>query len=727
MPRLLPLTLATFSAIAFGAFSLPTAAQEIENQPVPAAIPVGNQIANVSDANFATLPALLGRRAAISLGVNEATLEAAPQIRDQLLDWTRNGGIVFLHNDAARLFGYQTTPARLGNNRQAGQLFGRAVNALPFGAHPLLQGAKTVIRPVDPTRLPGVNVVFYTMNEGDELVVSHPAGTPLLEVTDLAAAETIPLYAAAIAPFGRGYAVFTPDYIDQKRGDGATFAANLLTLLPTPVVANPQANPANAAPVDVNSVGPKFVGVSHAAITAGATALAADLRRALSFDPTSAPALPPIGVPDQASVVPNANSPQAVDVLGAPVGAVMPPVAPTSNMAAALQDPVLMLTRAEAVAVQAALQASPTLTLAILRTRVAILRNDIQAANTQLAILIQSAPDSAESAFLTGVLNAHLANNVAIPSANRSAAARTAANEFARSVTARPVIAIPASTATVTTGPLVAGVTAAQISIYATEMDRLSRLFSFDPPLVTSVGRGSEAIIVRFAPGDLDYATVLEAAQLISSSRLSGWRTHRQEILLFPNAQTYAAYRIAAGQTRQNVPSPAAMVGDVTGSRIIMAPNVVGAGGLTPYTLSFLSRLQAYSQLSAWYDGTGRIPVWLALGIENQVANTIGTPIEIINGQALEQFARVGGLLTPTQFDAQGGTPSSIASLQATSLVDYFYKVHGAGAVTETIQRLANGESPDSALEATTQLNQMEFFQAWRNAQFGPRNFPNAG
>src|SRR5947209_5584178 len=51
------------------------------------------------------------------------------------------GGAVFLHTDAAQIFGYRTVPARRTTNRLAGQTFGRARAALPFGAHPLLWGA----------------------------------------------------------------------------------------------------------------------------------------------------------------------------------------------------------------------------------------------------------------------------------------------------------------------------------------------------------------------------------------------------------------------------------------------------------------------------------------------------------------------------------------------------------------------------------------------------------
>ncbi|RZA29559.1 MAG: hypothetical protein EOP02_04160, partial [Proteobacteria bacterium] len=156
---------------------------------------------------------------AVSLRASEEAFEGNQRAKLALLNYVYQGGTVFLHTGAARAFGFDTVEARPGNNELAGQFFGRAKAALPFGAHPLLWDDGKPLRRspnYDPTLLPGVNVVYYELQPGDHLVVNHPAGTPLLQVTDLAVDDPRPLYAAAVAPFGRGYAVFTPDLVDQK-------------------------------------------------------------------------------------------------------------------------------------------------------------------------------------------------------------------------------------------------------------------------------------------------------------------------------------------------------------------------------------------------------------------------------------------------------------------------------------------------------------------------------
>ena len=712
-----------------------------QNAPAPAVqnAATGAPIAKITEANVANLAAILPRRWAVSVEVENELLDDAA--RAALLEWTRNGGLVFLHNDVARSFGYVTVPARLGNNRQGGQLWGRARNALPFASHPLLTGARIAggARTNDPARPPAVNVVFYEMNQTDHLVVSHPAGTPILEATDLAATGNRTLFAAAVAPFGRGLTIFTPSAIDQRRADGALFAANLLALLPA---ANTTPNATAPETPPVSSPLPPFVALSQAAIDAGGSALSAELERALAGTRPDSPALPAFGAtPETRNPAKNAeNAPQNL-----PEGAPAQPVAPETPIPTGRSNvapvPVLLVTRVEAQGIQAAFANSAPNVLAILRARVALLRRDISAANRQLESLIENAPDAAETAFINALLNANLADDITQPSPQRALAAKNAADEFARAQTLRPLLAPPAAAPPTARGVVqVCGVPAATLGAYASEFNRLARLFTFEPPLVTSVGSGDSAVVVRFAADDAAYPVVSAAATQISNSRLLGWRTDRQEILLFPNEATYAAYRAASGQGGQNVPLPSAAAGDVVGSRITMVsipatviPRINPQTGqvqiLPPRatSLSLLARLQAYANLAVWFDGGGRVPAWLAIGMENLVANAIGAfPEGAADTQTLQQFAQAGGLLLPAQFEALRGAPNDLAVAQATSLMDFFYRRYGAGAVTETVQRLAAGQSVDNALTATTGQNQIGFFTAWRNAQFGPQTFPNA-
>ena len=193
-------------------------------------------VANLDAAALDDLPALLNRYpTALTVQVTRDTLQksaAWPRLRD----WVQRGGVVFLHNDAAQLFGYGTVPARLSRPEMAGQLFGRARAAWPWGAQPLLNGP----RPVE--------TVFYQMPPGDHLVNALNGATALLRVSDLAdldagAPNAAPLFAAAIAPFGRGWAVFAPQIIETHRGEGAIFSTQLWQLA---TARSPAPRPENA-------------------------------------------------------------------------------------------------------------------------------------------------------------------------------------------------------------------------------------------------------------------------------------------------------------------------------------------------------------------------------------------------------------------------------------------------------------------------------------------------
>ncbi|HEX8833919.1 MAG TPA: hypothetical protein VF719_06945, partial [Abditibacteriaceae bacterium] len=150
----------------------------------------------IEAANLATLRTLRANSPvrAVSLGVSRTELTADTAALGALRAWVRGGGVVFLHTDAAQLFGYSTVPVREGTARVAGQLFGRARASLAFGAHPLLWGS---VRPAGAANNTNTNdetgpavvgatavrVVYYQAQPGDQFVTEHPSGVPLLTVT----------------------------------------------------------------------------------------------------------------------------------------------------------------------------------------------------------------------------------------------------------------------------------------------------------------------------------------------------------------------------------------------------------------------------------------------------------------------------------------------------------------------------------------------------------------
>lgn len=668
-------------------------------------------VLNVDVNNLAQLPMLLPRAGAVSLGVYRAELEANSAARNALLRWVQSGGTVFLHTDAAQLFGYRTVAAREGTARLAGQLYGRARAAVPFGAVPLLwdDGKDAIQRPV---RTPGINTVFYTLRAGDDLVVDHPAGTPLLEVVDLAAPSNRPLYAAAIAPFGAGWAVFTPDTIDQRRADGAAFARNLLKLVGDS----------------------RYVGVSQAAIANG-DILSALQRALMSGGGASAP-LPGLGT-DGVPVAREGTMTGTPVANDAPVmgdATVPTQMAPQTT---ARTGPVLLLTRAEAAGVSAALQADPNgrgaAALAILRARVALLNGDPRTANTQLALAERAVPQAGEIPFLRGSLAVgSLGYGSQLTSMQRAQAANLAANSFAGASRASSFLTQSGVT-TANNQTLYGDINGAQLGALGAQINRLSQVLALEPPLSRVVGNGASAVTIRFFEGETTLPFVERAVTELSRSNLFGWNVDGQEILLFPTPAIYANYRAAAGLTQQNVPLPAAAAGDVVDNRILMVsipparpisrlPNgQVRVLPLRATTAALLARFESYALLQSYIgEGGGRVPGWMALGLEvlADVSVNGDTQSGAFN-EELQRFAAKGGLLAPNQFNGEVGEASLLAQAQSLALMRYFYSQFGPGRVAETVQRLGAGESTNDALLATTGLNEIGFFRAWRQAQFG--------
>ena len=703
-------------------------------------------ILNVGADNLANVSALLGRAGAVSLGATAADLDQNPAARDALLDYVGQGGTLFLHTDAARLFGYRTVAARETTAQQVGQLYGRARAAVPFGTVPLLWGggANTAR---GAARAPGINQVFYTLRAGDDLVVDHPAGTPLLQVSG---AANPPLYAAAIAPYGAGFAVFTPNFIDQSRGDGAAFARNLLKLVG----------------------GSRYVGVPQAAIASGDGLLEALARAVQNGDAQSA-ALPGLGsdLPLARPAVNGANNaaPIASNNQNAPGAANEPGAANQAQVmdqaASAPPDlgPVLLLTRGEARAFGGALQNDPqgrgAVALAILRARVALLNGDARSAEVQLTLADKLAPNTGEVQFLRGAAAVAGAGLVGSNSIDRATSANLAANAFAAAGRTRPFFNF--ATITNSVGGNVAGnaggtgiegadvtragtlffddIAGAQFNSVGAQLNRFAQVLALEPPLSRTVGNDASAVTIRYFGGDTALPFIERAVADLTRSPLFSGSIDGQEILLFPTPALYQNYRARAGLDRQNVPLPAAALGDVVDGRILMvsipATRAVSVGPngvprilpLRATSANVLSRFEAYALLESYVgEGNARTPSWMTLGLSTLADLAVnGDTVSVGFDQELRRYATINQLLAPRQFDGQLGQTSQLALAQSTAIMRYFYAQFGAGRVAETVQRIGAGQSVDDALIATTGLDELGLFRAWRSAQFVGLNLPN--
>ena len=655
------------------------------------------------------LPADWQNADAVSL---DADLEQmAPESSDALQNWVRDGGVVFLHTDAAQMFGYQTVPARIGTPQLAGQLYGRARAALPAPAHPLLWGAPDNNQRTNdgsPGSL-GVEVVYYQMQPGDALVTGNDSGVPLLEVTDLAVSDNgAPLYAAAIAPYGRGWAVFTPDFIETERADGALFARNLANLASTRVRQNRMVNNDNGAPPDADL--PR--------IAPGADAMAA-LPAALLDTPNLAPDVLMRAIDDALSFAPR-------DV----------PVDAANAEDADQAQRVLMLSRGEltALAQMARGAANDAATGNALRATLALLQARLELqrmAPTQAARLVdaaaQIAPQSADVALWDGILNSARAADRLQSSRDRAAAWRDAAAAWNRALQSQPLW----NNAQTQKNDLIGGVDRQQIDYWRSQAGRAAALAAVEPPLVTPLGRGRETVLLRHYPNDPTLRYALPFGQyLATSTQRFGWHAPDEEILIFSSERQLQNYRAAADLTDTPFPNPLARYGDIQGTRILMVSQasipviLPGGPGQPPRVLNLgtsvpavLSRFHAQILVNALAQDGAPVPNWISYGLislaSSDAVNTgafnNGTPL------GLNRFARAGILLTPRQFDQilPPGEQSSAAEAQAASLMTFFYARFGPGAVAQTLQRLGSGENINSALDATTQLNEEGFFRTW--------------
>ena len=680
-----------------------------------------------------------------AVSLNADLEQMAPDSSDALQNWVRDGGVVFLHTDAAQMFGYQTVPARIGTPQVAGQLYGRARAALPAPAYPLLWGAPDNNQRANdgsPGSL-GVEVVYYRMQPGDVLVTSNDVGVPLLEVTDLAVADNgPPLYAAAIAPYGRGWAVFTPDFIETERADGALFARNLAALASNRVRPNRMMNNDNGAPPDADL--PR--------IAPGADAMAA-LPAALLDTPNLAPDILLRGIDDAMSFAPrdvpddanaananaanaNAANANAANANAANANAANANAANANAANADKEQRVLMLSRGEltSLAQMARGAANDAATGNALRATLALLQARLELqrmAPAQAARLVDAAakiaPQSAEVALWDGILNAARAADRLQSSRDRALAWRDAAAAWNRALQNQPLW----NNAQTQKNDLVGGVDRRQIDYWRGQAGRAAALAAVEPPLVTPLGRGRETVLLRHYPNDPTLRYALPFGQyLATSTQRFGWHAPDEEILIFPSERQLQTYRAAADLTDTPFPNPLARYGDIQGTRILMVsqasipvilparagqpPRVLNLGTSVP---AVLSRFHAQILVNSLAQDGAPIPNWISYGLislatgdaVNTGAFNTGTPL------GLNRFARAGILLTPRQFDQilPPGEQSSAAEAQAASLMTFFYARFGPGAVAQTLQRLGSGENINSALDATTQLNEEGFFRTW--------------
>ncbi len=654
---------------------------------------------------------------AVSLDVEQAAL--GERGISNLRDWVRGGGVVFLHTDAARLFGYTTVQAREGTARQGGQLLGRALAALPYTSHPLLwndgRTAGGAASENSKVLSAGVRLVFYRLRAGDHLVAQSPSAVPLLRVTDLAASNPRPLYAAAIAPYGRGWAVFTPFSIDTNRADGALLSRNFAALARSSRLArnaptrpnaaeNAAANPNTAqdAARDLSWVGVPAEGLEAAAssLTAGrldASVIVLLCDRALGLR--------------QAGGVQNAAATAGADAAAPEV-----------------YGPVLIAAQGEVAALRqaaAAEGATPRVlaALCLMRARLALQRSDVVGAGRWVQAASRRAPEAAEVSLWQGALLSAQAEPIA-QSSRRRADLWSQCAQIWNAATRQPLL-LGGDDVTPSRAALASWAGGAQLA---------ARLSSVEPPFVGTLGRGADAVTVRYYPEDPTLKLAIPfGAWLAGSASRFGWRVEDEEILIFPSPALYQAYRAASGLTSTAAVNPLGRFGDIQGERILMISQstiivplpatrnlparFVPLGSAVP---SVLSRLHALLLLNALTEDGGHVPNWMALGLNGLAAvsaQNVGTTTGRGFGSPLflNQFARAGLLLGPDQFESvpSTGEQSSIAEAQAANMIAFFYARFGAGALVETLQRIGDGQSIDDALQAATGANEQEFFQAW--------------
>ena len=699
--------------------------------PAPPVAPRGVQILEVDNENLESLRKLnAGPRAdAISLSASAEELQADDESWQALATWVRDGGVVFLHGDAARLFGYRTVTARLAGANAPGQLFGRARAALPFAAHPILVSgvpARGGLPPLNiSTRLTalGVQTVFYQLEAGDQLVVDHPAGTPLLRVTDLASPGGKPLYAAAIAPFGNGWAAVIPRFVEQHRADGAMFVQNLLRFAQaSSAAANGVLDPPlGQAPAPASS--DSIVSWPASLIElASQTALDDGDLGVLAMPWNKATARPePALFADPKELFRPAKEARLV-LHPAEADAI------SAALASAIED-----NSAKAETLRARFRVLAYL----LRARLELQKGDLETATSWLLPANEISPASAEVLLWRGSLAASQAQDITLDSPTRARLLGDAVRAWSSAIRAKSLIPAAAINAGAKTGAaaggIISGVPRAAVQSWISAATRAGELAAAEPPLVSVLGQPGRLMIVRYFPNDPTLKFAIPTGSLLArASNFMGWDVEAEEILIFPDERYYTAYSSAARVgTREMAFNPLAQRGNVVDNRILMVsqntttvfipgppPRFVPLGSAVPATLG---RLHAQVLVNGLAEGGVLPPAWMQLGLMS-LSNT--SVVDGLTGNApipdaLRQAGAAGNLLSPDQFRNVnlGEDRNGAAEAQARRLMLYFYSRFGAGAVAETLQRLGADQTPEEALAATTGLSELEFFLAWRQAE----------
>lgn len=736
----LPLTLAA-AALAIIAAAPVCAQEEMDDEVFGGAAPIGAapvplaaqgvQILEVNDENLESLLGLNNARRAdaISVGASAAALRADAPAWQALATWVRDGGVVFLHSDAARLFGFQTVPARRADNRAPGQLFGRARAALPFAAHPLLLSG-VASRGVggdlpalgESTRLPalGVQTVFYQLDAGDHLVIAHPAGTPLLRVTDAAGGAGAPLYAAAIAPFGKGWAIVVPRLVEQNRADGALFVQNLMRFAQSSSgAANELFDPPLGQPVAPPRA-PAFASLPASLIELASQTASdgGDLGvLAAPWNEATAPVNPAVFADPQQVMQPAAETRL---ILSGKEAALM-----RTALATAIADATLADATLEGETLKGRFRALAFL----LRARLEMQKGDLQSATGWLQSAHEISPGSSEVLLWRGALAASQAQDITLNSPTRARLLGDAVESWSS------VLNAPSLLETTTMAPTISGIPAAAIQSWIASATRAGQLADAEPPLATVLGRPGRLVVLRHFPDDPTLRLAAPAGDLLArASGFMGWDVEAEEILIFPDTRYYAAYSSAARiGSRELAFNPLARLGNVVDNRILMVsqnsttvlvpgppPRFVPLGSAIPETLG---RLHAQVLVNALAEGGTPVPAWMQLGLMSLSGSAVvngltnNPPLPAI----LQQASASGVLLSPDQFRNAniGQDRTGAIEAQALRLMLYFYARFGAGAVAETLQRLGSGETADNALLATTQMTEIQFFVAWRQAELG--------
>ncbi len=150
------------------------------------------------------------------------------------------------------------------------------------------------------------------------------------------------------------------------------------------------------------------------------------------------------------------------------------------------------------------------------------------------------------------------------------------------------------------------------------------------------------------------------------------------------------------------------------------------------------ARLQAHLLSEFWSENN--VPSWMDEGLQNLFSLKMGDVIRTNSSdlKAITPFPPTAGLVAalprkkmassllpyalresiastdpevePVATEQNDGFGAPLDQLDSTNQVRFFYDKFGAGAFVETLQRLGSGQNIDAALQATTGLNQQQFF-----------------